>query len=104
MKTIILIILLSASACYAKKTPIIAYDPNAVTESLVDPNNITITIQVEISKDQYAAMQYLNISLIDVVARSRLSRTLDRLIEEAKRKLTQILTVTELKAKVEKQE
>ena len=98
-RLIIIAIILVSSLCYAKKpTPIIVYDPNTVIESPTDPNNITITIAVEITKDQYAAMQYLNMTLIDVVRQSKLSRTLDRLISKAKALMVEVWTVTELKA------
>ena len=92
-----------ASVCYANKSPFIVYDPNTVIESSTDPNNVTVTITVEITKDQYEAMQYLDISLIDVVAQSGLSRTLDKLIARAKKALTDSLTVMQLKAKVERE-
>lgn len=95
-----LVIILS-SVCYAKKTPIIIYDPNTVTESLVDPNNVTITVQVEISKEQYEAMQYLNVTLIDAVDQSGLSRILDGWIDSVKFLLTKDKKISEIKVKLE---
>ena len=102
MKTAILITLLTASLCYAKQTPLITYDPNTVIDSPIDPNNVRVTIVVEITKEQYAAMQELGYTLYDAVSRSRLSSILDRWIDVAKKELTKTFTVTELKAKVEK--
>ena len=98
MKHAILIaMILTASLCYAR-TPLIVYDPNTVIESPADSNNISIVITVEVTKEQYAAMQYLNISLLDVVDRSNLRRTLDGLILRAKALIVEAWTITELKA------
>ena len=98
MKHAILIaMILTASLCYAR-TPLIVYDPNTVIESPADSNNISIVITVEITKDQYAAMQYLDMSLLDVVEKSNLNRVLDGLILRAKALIVKAWTVTELKA------
>ena len=98
MKHAILIaMILTASLCYAR-TPLIVYDPNTVIDSPTDPNNISIVITVEVTKEQYAAMQYLNMSLLDVVERSNLSRILNGLILRAKALMVEAWTITELKA------
>jgi hypothetical protein len=104
MKKIILILILAGLMTMilsAVKRPLVTYDPNSIAESPTDPNNITVTIQMEITKEQYAAMEYLDISFIDLIHRSRLSRTLDRLIIEAKAKLTETVDVNDLKTKLE---
>jgi len=98
MKHAILIaMMLTASLCYAR-TPLIVYDPNTVIESPADSNNISIVITVEVTKEQYAAMQYLNMSLLDVVDRSNLRRILNGLILRAKALIVEAWTITELKA------
>ena len=98
MKHAILIaMMLTASLCYAR-TPLIVYDPNTVIESPADSNNISIVITVEVTKEQYAAMQYLNMSLLDVVDRSNLRRILNGLILRAKALMVEAWTITELKA------
>ena len=106
MKKLFLILTLMVVAgmalCAKIKTPSITYDPNSVIESPTDPNNVTMTIQIEITKEQYAAMQYLNISIVEVVNQRRLLRRLDGLIAEAKAKMTEAIDVNDLKAKLEK--
>lgn len=99
----IVLMALIYNATFAAKTriPVITYDPNSITESPTDPNNVTITIQMEITKEQYAAMQYLDISFDNVIHRSRLSRNLDRLIVQAKARMTAGVDVNDLKTKME---
>ena len=104
MKTIIITTaILIASVCYAKPTPTITYDPNTVIESPTDPNNIRITITVEITKEQYAAMQKLGKTLHNAVSKSRLSRILDLWVVQAKALITNKYTFTELDAKLEQE-
>ena len=95
-------ILIAASVCYAK-TPLISYDPNTVVESPTDPNTVTVTTTVEITKQQYAAMQYLGKNLYDAVAKSGLSRILDKWIVSATLLRTESYTFTELDAKLEQE-
>ena len=94
---ILLAIILTASVCYAK-SPVIVYDPNTITESLTDPNYVSITITVEITREQYAAMQYMGMSLLDVVNRSNIEAVLDRLILKAKARIVEAWTLSELLA------
>lgn len=96
---IIVLILILASICFGRiASPVIAYDPN---EIIANPDTVTINIKVTITAEQYAAMQYLDLTLIDVVKKSRLSRTLDNLIKEAKIRMTENVKLTDLKAKLE---
>lgn len=99
---ILSLIVLAAWALSATRTPIITYDPNSFVESPTDPNNVTVTIQFEITKEQYKAMQHLDISLTEVVAESKLSRTLNRLIVRAKADITQSIDVNDLKTRLER--
>lgn len=105
MKKLILILAIAAVAGMAlsakTKTQAITYDPNDIIESPSDANNIIITVRVEITKDQFEAIQYLNISLTDVINSRRLSRTLDRLVVQAKANMTEAIDVNDLKTKLE---
>lgn len=97
---VLILIGLAGLALSATKTPLITYDPNSVIESPTDPNNVTVAIQIEITKEQYDAMQYLGVSFVDVVDRRRLSRRLNRLIVQAKAKMTEPMDVNDLKTKL----
>ena len=100
MKRIILIaILLTASVCIA--TPIIICDPNDNIESPTNNDNIIATFTIEITKEQYAAMQYLGMSFTDVINQGWLSRTFSKMVSRANEKLTALYKFTELKAKIE---
>ncbi len=91
------VLTISLALCFA--SPIISYDPNSVT---VSPDNVTIAITIEITKEQYEAMQELDISLIDLIKESGIGIRLDRYIEKAKVLLIKDITIKELKAKIEK--
>ena len=95
---IIIAILLTTTLCYARTPLLITYDPNTIIDSPIDSNSISIVITVEITKQQYAAMQYMGMSLLDVVNRSNIEAVLDRLILKAKARIVEAWTVDELKA------
>jgi len=80
-------------------TPIMAYDPNAVIVSPSDPNNVRFTVIIEIPKQQYKAMQYLDLNVIDIFTRSGFKRVWDSLIDRAKAKWVKQYTFEQLEAK-----
>ena len=102
---IILAITILASPCMAwitsnkDYTPIVAYDPNSVIVSPSDPNNVRMTIIIEVPKNQYRAMQYLDLNVIDIFKRSGFKRVWDSLIERAKAKWVKQYTFEQLEAK-----
>ncbi len=104
MKTIILTaIILTCSVCYAQQTPMITYDPNTVIESPNDPNNVILTIVVEITKQQHESMKDLGKTLYGAVVRSALRRILDGWTVQATALLSKEYNYTELKAKLEQE-
>ena len=101
----ILIILILASPCFAwitsnpDATPIVAYDPNSVVESPSDPNNMRFTVIIEIPKQQYKAMKYLDLTMIDMFERSTFKRLWGRIVERARAKWSKRYTIEQLEAK-----
>lgn len=102
MKTIILIILLSASACFARPLSL-TYDPNDMIVVEADPNYMECTVTIRISVEEYAAIQGLGYSLNDVIDRSNLTRTLHKIIKQWKDYIIKHLDAIELQAIIEKE-
>lgn len=93
MKTLISIaIILVASACQAQT---ITVDPNLIVEG---PEYVTVTIQLTISVNEYAAMQYKNWTFADVFRRMRIVWFYERLVEDVTLAIARNKTIAELQA------
>jgi len=95
MKTAILsLIFLAASVCAA--SPIVTCDPNDNIESPTDPNNVILTCTIEITKEEHKAMQRMRYRLPAVFRKSRFSRTLAAILEEARQSYFKDKTLAEI--------
>jgi hypothetical protein len=79
--------------------PIVAYDPAKVIESPSDPNNVRFIVYIEISKQQYRAMQYMDYTMIDMFHRTMFRNVWNRIISLARAKWSKRFTIEQLEAK-----
>lgn len=95
MKTLTAIIILTliVSVCYAET---VTCDPNDIIESPTDPNNMLFTCTIEITKQEYKAMQVLKYDLQKIFRICRFGDKLEGLILKAKTWIIRNDTVTEV--------
>ena len=78
--------------------PTYTCDPNDI---VVDANSVTFTVQITVPKEQYRAMEYLEITLFDMFRRSTFGRLWDRILSQARAKVTENMDLDDLRSKVE---
>lgn len=100
----LLIILILTGSCFA-----INSDPNEMPYYEIDPNDtittvdtITFTVQITVPRKQYRALNYLEMTILDMFRRSTFGRLWDRVLPQARTKATKNMDIDDLRAKIER--